>query len=174
MKKTREIEKKCYNREERMMSMAKEIERKFLVRENWRPQGEGVKIAQGYLSTVPERTVRVRLKDDRGFLTIKGRNEGISRLEFEYEIPAADAEELLQLAEQPVLEKTRYLEKHGDFLWEIDVFAGVNDGLVVAEIELPTEDTVFSPPCWLGEEVSGDVRYYNANLIKMPYSLWKN
>ncbi|SDP56115.1 adenylate cyclase [Selenomonas ruminantium] len=173
MKKAREFEKKCYNREERVMSMAKEIERKFLVRENWQPQNAGVDIAQGYLSTVPERTVRVRIKADRAFLTIKGRNEGISRPEFEYEIPVADAEELLQLAEQPVLRKKRYLEKHGGFLWEIDVFAGANVGLVVAEIELPTEDTVFSPPCWLGEEVSGDVRYYNANLIKTPYSLWK-
>ncbi|WP_041914206.1 CYTH domain-containing protein [Selenomonas ruminantium] len=153
--------------------MAKEIERKFLVKDNWQPQGAGMKIAQGYLSTVPERTVRVRIKDDKGYLTIKGKNEGISRAEFEYEIPLQDAEALLRLAEQPVLEKTRYLEKQGDFLWEIDVFAGDNEGLVVAEIELPTEETVFSRPSWLGEEVSGDVRYYNANLIKMPYSLWK-
>ena len=153
--------------------MAKEIERKFFVMESWQPQGAGMKIAQGYLSTVPERTVRVRIKDDKAFLTIKGKNEGISRVEFEYEIPVQDAEELLQLAEQPVLEKMRYLEKHGDFLWEIDVFGGDNEGLVVAEVELPTEEAVFSRPCWLGEEVSDDVRYYNANLIKMPYSLWK-
>lgn len=173
MKKARGIEKKCYNIRERVMSMAKEIERKFLVKDNWQPQGAGIKIAQGYLSTVPERTVRVRIKDDKGYLTIKGKNEGISRAEFEYEIPLQDAEALLRLAEQPVLEKTRYLEKQGDFLWEIDVFAGDNEGLVVAEIELSTEETVFSRPSWLGEEVSGDVRYYNANLIKMPYSLWK-
>ena len=153
--------------------MAKEIERKFLVKENWQPHTDGIQIAQGYLSTVPERTVRVRIKGDKGFLTIKGKNQGISRAEYEYEIPVKDAQELLVLAEQPVLTKTRYLEKYGDFLWEIDVFAGANEGLLVAEIELPSEDAVFVRPVWLGEEVSGDVRYYNANLIKSPYNLWK-
>lgn len=153
--------------------MAKEIERKFLVKDSWQPQSAGIKIAQGYLSTVPERTVRVRIKGNRGYLTIKGKNQGISRAEFEYEIPVQDAEELLQMAEQPILVKTRYLEKQGDFTWEVDVFAGENQGLVVAEIELPAEDAEFSRPAWLGEEVSGDVRYYNANLIKFPFSLWK-
>ena len=153
--------------------MAKEIERKFLVKDSWQPQSSGIKIAQGYLSTVPERTVRVRIKGNRGYLTIKGKNQGISRAEFEYEIPVQDAEELLQLAEQPILVKTRYLEKQGDFTWEVDVFAGENQGLVVAEIELPAEDAEFSRPAWLGQEVSGDVRYYNANLIKCPFSLWK-
>lgn len=157
-----------------MIMMAKEIERKFLVKESWQPQAEGIQIAQGYLSTVPERTVRVRIKGDKAFLTIKGRNHGISRAEFEYEIPLKEAQELLALAEQPVLNKVRYLEKHGDFIWEIDVFAGENEGLVVAEIELPTEEMEFVKPDWLGEEVSGDVRYYNANLIKTPYNLWKN
>ena len=153
--------------------MAKEIERKFLVKDSWQPQSAGIKIAQGYLSTVPERTVRVRIKGNRGYLTIKGKNQGISRAEYEYEIPVQDAEELLQLAEQPILVKTRYLEKQGDFTWEVDVFAGENQGLVVAEIELPAEDAEFSRPAWLGQEVSGDVRYYNANLIKCPFSLWK-
>lgn len=153
--------------------MAKEIERKFLVKDSWQPQSEGIKIAQGYLSTVPERTVRVRIKGNRGYLTIKGKNQGISRAEFEYEIPVQDAEELLQMAEQPILVKTRYLEQQGDFTWEVDVFAGENQGLVVAEIELPAEDAEFSRPAWLGQEVSGDVRYYNANLIKCPFSLWK-
>ena len=153
--------------------MAKEIERKFLVQANWQPQDEGIKIAQGYLSTVPERTVRVRIKGDKGYLTIKGKNQGISRAEFEYEIPIGDAEELLKLAEQPILSKTRYLEQHGNRLWEIDVFAGENQGLVVAEVELPDEQADFSRPNWLGQEVSGDVRYYNANLIKKPFSLWK-
>ena len=153
--------------------MAKEIERKFLVQACWQPQDEGMKIAQGYLSTVPERTVRVRIKGDKGYLTIKGKNQGISRAEFEYEIPVHDAEELLKLAEQPILSKTRYLEKHGNSLWEIDVFAGENQGLVVAEVELPDEQAEFSRPDWLGQEVSGDVRYYNANLIKTPFSLWK-
>ncbi len=153
--------------------MAKEIERKFLVQASWKPQDEGIKIAQGYLSTVPERTVRVRIKGDKGYLTIKGKNQGISRTEFEYEIPRSDAEELLKLAEQPILSKTRYLEQHGNRLWEIDVFAGENQGLVVAEVELPDEQAEFSRPDWLGQEVSGDVRYYNANLIKKPFSLWK-
>ena len=153
--------------------MAKEIERKFLVQASWKPQDEGIKIAQGYLSTVPERTVRVRIKGDKGYLTIKGKNQGISRAEFEYEIPLGDAEELLKLAEQPILSKTRYLEQHGNRLWEIDVFAGENQGLVVAEVELPDEQAEFSRPDWLGQEVSGDVRYYNANLIKNPFSLWK-
>jgi len=153
--------------------MAKEIERKFLVQASWQPQDEGIKIAQGYLSTVPERTVRVRIKGDKGYLTIKGKNQGISRAEFEYEIPLADAEELLKLAEQPILSKVRYLEQHGNRLWEIDVFAGENQGLVVAEVELPDEGADFSRPRWLGQEVSGDVRYYNANLIKNPFSLWK-
>ena len=153
--------------------MAKEIERKFLVQASWKPQDEGIKIAQGYLSTVPERTVRVRIKGDKGYLTIKGKNQGISRAEFEYEIPLGDAEELLKLAEQPILSKTRYLEQHGNRLWEIDVFAGENQGLVVAEVELPDEQAEFSRPDWLGQEVSGDVRYYNANLIKKPFSLWE-
>ena len=153
--------------------MAKEIERKFLVKDSWQPQSAGIKIAQGYLSTVPERTVRVRIKGNRGYLTIKGKNQGISRAEYEYEIPRQDAEEMLQLAEQPILVKTRYLEQQGEFTWEVDVFAGENQGLVVAEIELPAEDAEFSRPAWLGQEVSGDVRYYNANLIKCPFSLWK-
>ena len=153
--------------------MAKEIERKFLVKDKWQPQNEGIKIAQGYLSTVPERTIRVRVKGNQGYLTIKGKNRGISRAEFEYEIPLGDAEELLKLAEQPILSKTRYLEQHGDSLWEIDVFAGDNQGLIVAEVELPHEQADFFRPEWLGEEVSGDVRYYNANLIKNPFSRWK-
>ena len=153
--------------------MAKEIERKFLVKDSWQPQSAGIKIAQGYLSTVPERTVRVRIKGDKGYLTIKGKNQGVSRAEYEYEIPRQDAEEMLQLAEQPILVKTRYLEQQGEFTWEVDVFAGENQGLVVAEIELPAEDAEFSRPAWLGQEVSGDVRYYNANLIKFPFSLWK-
>ena len=153
--------------------MAKEIERKFLVKDSWQPQSAGIKIAQGYLSTVPERTVRVRIKGDKGYLTIKGKNVGVIRAEYEYEIPRQDAEEMLQLAEQPILVKTRYLEQQGEFIWEVDVFAGENQGLVVAEIELPAEDAEFSRPAWLGQEVSGDVRYYNANLIKCPFSLWK-
>ena len=153
--------------------MAQEIERKFLVKAGWQPQEQGEKIAQGYLSTVLERTVRVRIKGNKGYLTIKGKNKGISRAEFEYEIPLSDAEALLSIAEPPVLTKTRYREKHGGDIWEIDVFAGENEGLIVAEIELAAEDSKFFRPEWLGEEVSDDVRYYNANLIKSPYKLWK-
>lgn len=153
--------------------MAAEIERKFLVKEGWRPQANGVRIAQGYLSTVPERTVRVRIKGEKGYLTVKGRNAGIRRAEYEYEIPLADAEEMLSLCEQPLIEKRRYLEPFGGFTWEVDVFAGANEGLIVAEIELPAEDTPFEKPAWLGAEVSGDARYYNSSLIRHPYRDWK-
>ena len=106
--------------------MAAEIERKFLVKEGWQPQTEGVRIAQGYLSSVPERTVRVRIKGEKGFLTVKGRNEGTRRAEFEYEIPLLDAEAMLALCEQPLIEKRRFLESYGGFTWEVDVFAGAN------------------------------------------------
>lgn len=154
--------------------MSDEIERKFLVNEGWQPQHEGVRIAQGYLSSIPERTVRVRIKGDKGYLTVKGRNEGIRRLEFEYEIPCEDAEALLKLCEQPLIEKMRYLEAVGGFTWEVDVFAGANAGLCVAEIELPAVDTPFEKPDWAGQEVSGDARYYNSSLIRQPYRLWKS
>jgi len=153
--------------------MAREIERKFLVKESWKPRTKGIKIEQGYLSTVPERTIRVRIKGNKGFLTVKGKNQGICRKEFEYEIPLEDAREMLKMAQGPVLAKTRYREKHGDSLWEIDVFMGVNEGLTVAEIELTEETSVFTCPEWLGKEVSDDVRYYNANLIKYPFSKWE-
>ena len=153
--------------------MAEEIERKFMVDGSWRPQTAGTHIAQGYLCREPERTVRVRIRGNKGYLTIKGRNKGISRSEYEYEIPLKDAEELMQLCERPLVEKTRYLEECDGFCWEIDVFAGANDGLVVAEIELPTATTVFSRPAWLSVEVSDDARYYNSNLIKNPYSQWE-
>ena len=156
------------------MTMAKEIERKFLVAASWRPTGSGERIAQGYLCREPERTVRVRLRQGKGYLTIKGRNTGISRAEYEYEIPADDAEALLKLCEQPLVEKTRYVECWGGMEWEIDVFAGANEGLIVAEIELPTVEAVFSRPTWLGAEVSADPRYYNSNLIKNPYSTWNS
>lgn len=153
--------------------MAAEIERKFLVKKGWRPQSKGVRIAQGYLSSVPERTVRVRVKGEKGYLTVKGRNEGIRRAEYEYEIPLADAEAMLSLCEQPLIEKRRCLEPFDGFTWEVDVFAGANEGLIVAEIELPAEDTPFEKPAWLGAEVSGDARYYNSSLIRHPYRDWK-
>ena len=154
--------------------MAKEIERKFLIkRELWQPQSQGVEIRQGYLSLDPERTVRVRTKGAKGYLTIKGKNQGISRTELEYEIPYEEASQMLEeLCLRPLVEKTRYLEQHGQQLWEIDIFAGDNEGLAVAEAELPTEDTALALPIWIDREVSGEARYYNSNLIKLPYKNW--
>jgi adenylate cyclase len=154
--------------------MAKEIERKFLVGDgSFRQLAEGVHYRQGYLSTVKERTVRVRTINDKGFLTVKGITRGISRVEFEYEIPHADATAMLDdLCEQPLVEKSRYKIPMDAFVWEVDEFHGVNEGLVVAEIELQSEDQSFNRPDWLGEEVSGDPRYFNSNLIANPFSTW--
>lgn len=154
--------------------MAKEIERKFLITGNaWRALAEGTAYRQGYLSTVKERTVRVRTIDDKGFLTIKGITVGATRAEYEYEIPAADANEMLDdLCEQPIIEKNRYKVPLDGFVWEIDEFGGVNDGLLVAEIELESEDQAFTKPDWIGEEVTGDPRYFNSNLIANPYTTW--
>lgn len=154
--------------------MAKEIERKFLIkRELWQPQRPGVEIRQGYLSLDPERTVRVRTKGAKGYLTIKGKNQGISRTELEYEIPYEEASQMLEeLCLRPLVEKTRYLEQHGQQLWEIDIFAGDNEGLAVAEAELPSEDTALALPIWIDREVSGEARYYNSNLIRLPYKNW--
>ena len=154
--------------------MAKEIERKFLIkRELWQPQSKGVEIRQGYLSLDPERTVRVRTKGAKGYLTIKGKNQGISRTELEYEIPYEEAIQMLEeLCLRPLVEKTRYLEQHGQQLWEIDIFAGDNEGLAVAEAELPSEDTALALPIWIDREVSGEDRYYNSSLIKLPYKNW--
>ena len=153
--------------------MGTEIERKFLVKEgSWR-EGAAETYRQGYLSTVKERTVRVRTIGDKGYLTVKGTSVGASRLEFEYEIPVADAEELLDsLCEKPLIEKNRYKLDHGGLTWEVDVFFGDNEGLVVAEVELQSENQVFDKPDWVGEEVTHDPRYYNANLISNPYSGW--
>lgn len=154
--------------------MAKEIERKFLIkRELWQPQRPGVEIRQGYLSLDPERTVRVRTKGAKGYLTIKGKNQGISRTELEYEIPYEEASQMLEeLCLRPLVEKTRYLEQHGQQLWEIDIFAGDNEGLAVAEAELSSEDTALALPIWIDREVSGEARYYNSSLIKLPYKNW--
>lgn len=154
--------------------MALEIERKFLLaNDEWRKVtiSETV-IKQGYLSSNKERVVRIRLKGDKSYLTIKGKNVNTVRLEFEYEIPYPDGVELLQLCERPIIEKTRYEAVYAGNTWEIDEFKGDNDGLIVAEIELEAEDQVFNKPSWIGEEVSSDVRYYNANLIKQPYKSW--
>ncbi len=154
--------------------MAKEIERKFLVvGDAWRALASGTTFRQGYLSTVKERTVRVRTIGDKGFLTVKGITVGATRLEYEYEIPVADANEMLEgLCEQPIIEKDRYKIPYEGFTWEIDEFVGVNTGLIVAEIELPSEDQEFSRPDWIGEEVTGDPRYFNSNLIANPFTTW--
>ena len=157
--------------------MRVEIERKFRVRAGWRPDGAGEEIAQGYLCSVPERTVRVRLRGGRGYLTVKGKNGGADaarRAEFEYEISAADARALLALAEPGVIEKERCLVPVADgHTWEVDGFHGENEGLVVAEIELGAEDETFARPDWLADEVTGDARYYNSSLARTPYRLWE-
>jgi adenylate cyclase len=153
--------------------MGQEIERKFLVKgESWRA-GAGMVIRQGYLHNEIEGTVRIRTKGERAYLTIKGSTTGITRLEFEYEIPVEEANQILdELCLKPLIEKTRYEVHLGGFKWEIDEFLGENDGLVVAEIELEDESQEFPRPDWLGMEVSEDFRYQNANLVKNPYSKW--
>ena len=154
--------------------MGKEIERKFLVHEDaaWR-SAAGTVYRQGYLSTVKERTVRVRTIGDKGYLTIKGITVGATRLEYEYEIPHSDAQALLnELCEKPLIEKNRYKIVHQGFTWEVDEFFGENDGLVVAEIELESEEQSFEKPEWVGKEVTGDQRYFNSSLIKEPYTQW--
>ena len=153
--------------------MGREIERKFLVAgETWREGAEGTLFRQGYLSTHKERTVRVRRQGPRGVLTIKGLTTGATRPEFEYEIPVADADALLALCEEPIIEKTRYPISFAGHRWEVDEFHGVNQGLIVAEIELDDEAEEFVKPAWLGEEVTSDRRYFNANLVAAPFSTW--
>lgn len=154
--------------------MGREVERKFLVTgAGWKRNASGVRFRQGYLSTVKERTVRVRTEGDRAVLTIKGLTVGVSRLEFEYAIPLEDANRMLdELCERPLIDKTRYRLDAGSVTWEIDEFHGENDGLVVAEVELASADQPFDRPAWLGCEVSDDPRYFNANLIARPYRTW--
>ena len=150
--------------------MAKEIERKFLVREGWQPEGEGDYIAQGYLSATETAAVRIRIRKGRGYLTVKSNVSGVTRLEYEYEVPLADAQEMLKLCRGSLIEKHRYLlPAGGGRQWEVDVFHGDNEGLRVAEIELSSEEEEFARPWWLGEEVSTDARYFNCNLAKNPY-----
>lgn len=158
-----------------MSAPHKEIERKFLVvSDDWRGGTDSVLIRQGFLSTSKERTVRVRVIGEKAFLTVKGLTVGITRSEFEYEIPKADAEIMLQdLCEKPLIEKRRYMRWSYHLCFEIDEFLGENEGLVIAELELSSETQTFERPSWLGAEVSHDPRYYNANLIKNPYSSWK-
>lgn len=154
--------------------MAKEIERKFLVtNQDWKKEATGTLYRQGYLSSVKERTVRVRIINDKAFITVKGANSGITRLEFEYEIPLNDATVMLDtLVEKPIIEKKRYKIKQGSLTWEIDEFLGDNAGLIVAEIELANEQQTFTKPAWIGQEVSDDQRYYNSNLVLNPYKNW--
>ena len=153
--------------------MAQEIERKFLVNGEFKDEAfKATRITQGYLSSVPERTVRVRVKGEKGFITVKGigNESGASRFEWEKEIPAEEVMELLKICEPGVIDKTRYLVKAG---FEVDEFYGDNEGLTVAEVELPSEDAAFDRPAWLGEEVTGDPKYYNSMLMKNPYKNWK-
>ncbi len=154
--------------------MGKEIERKFLVKDNtWRGQDSGKRYRQGYLSTVKERTVRVRTAGDKAYLTIKGITVGASRNEYEYEIPVADANEMLnQLCERPLIEKTRYRIQHDGLVWEVDEFEAENRGLITAEVELKDEHQSVTLPAWVGEEVTGDPRYFNANLVAKPFTTW--
>ena len=154
--------------------MGREIERKFLVTDDgWRKGAVGKLYCQGYISRDEQRAVRVRIVEDQGFLTIKGRHNDLTRLEFEYEIPLTDARELLDtLCQPPLIEKTRYRVDYAGNTWEIDVFSGDNAGLIVAEIELSREDQPFELPSWAGREVTGDPRYLNTNLSKHPYLQW--
>lgn len=146
-----------------------EIERKFLVIGEFKHVAvTSFRIIQGYLSSVPERTVRVRITDEKGFITVKGISNasGTTRYEWEKEIPVSEARELLNLCEPGIIDKTRYLVKAEPYTYEVDEFHGENEGLILAEIELPSEDAVFTKPDWLGKEVTGDVRYYNSMLNK--------
>lgn len=155
--------------------MAREIERKFLVKnDSWKNGRPGLPCRQGYLVTGEDITVRVRILGDEGYLTVKGRTEGISRDEFEYRIPVADAEAMLgRMSRGWTVEKIRYHVEVKGFIWDVDEFLGGNKGLVLAEVELKDEDQQPEFPDWLGQEVTGEVRYYNAYLAGNPYSTWK-
>lgn len=155
--------------------MGKEIERKFLVKgDAWKSLAKGTSYRQGYLNSTKERTVRIRTVGDKAFLTIKGIAVGATRAEYEYEIPMADCNAMLDnLVEKPIIEKKRYKVSYRGFTWEIDEFFGENQGLVVAEVELKSEDQVFETPDWIGQEVTGDPRYFNSNLISHPSPLPK-
>lgn len=154
--------------------MAKEIERKFLIDlDKVGPLENGAAIKQGYVPTRTKTAVRVRIKEHQAFLTLKGANKGATRSEFEYEVPLADAEAMLaELCEGPIIDKTRYLVKHAQHLWEVDVFYGDNLGLVVAEVEVGGEDERVELPEWVTHEVTGDVKYYNSSLLANPYRSW--
>ncbi len=157
--------------------MAQEIEKKFLVKRDFKSFAiKKTRITQGYLSSVPERTVRVRIKGSKGFITVKGigNKSGASRFEWEKEIPVSEVKLLLELCESGIIDKTRYIVPAVEGLkFEVDEFYGENEGLTLAEIELPSEDHPFEKPGWLGTEVTGDPKYYNSMLIENPYKRWK-
>lgn len=156
--------------------MAQEIERKFRVVAPFKELAYTYsRITQGYISQSPEHTVRVRVRDDKGYLTIKGPSYdgGLSRYEFETEIAVEDAKQLLKLCKEGLIDKTRYLVKNGQHTIEVDEFYGENEGLILAEIELQSADEPFIKPDFLGEEVTGDKRFYNSHLLHYPYSQWK-
>ena len=155
--------------------MPQEIERKFLVIGDFKSQAfEQSRIVQGYISSARGRTVRVRIRNGRGYLTIKGASNesGTSRYEWEKELSLHEAEELMKLCEPGVIDKTRYLVRSGEHIFEVDEFYGENEGLIVAEVELNAEDEAFVKPSFIGQEVTGDVRYYNSQLMKKPYTTW--
>lgn len=153
--------------------MAQEIERKFLVTGSFKEQAtRQTRIVQGYLSSVPERTVRVRIKGEKGFLTIKGigNASGAARFEWEREVPVDEVEQLLAICEPGVIDKVRYLVPAGEHTFEVDEFHGENEGLIVAEVELGSEDEAYVRPSWLGREVTGDPKYFNSMLMKHPFT----
>ncbi|MFA6894884.1 MAG: CYTH domain-containing protein [Bacteroidales bacterium] len=155
--------------------MAQEIERKFLVKGEFKSlASKATRITQGYLSSIPERTVRVRVKGEKGYITIKGigSGSGASRFEWEKEIPVSEVQDLLKICEPGIIDKTRFLVNVGNHTYEVDEFYGENEGLTVAEVELSSEDEVFIKPEWLDKEVTGDVKYYNSMLMKNPYKNW--
>jgi adenylate cyclase len=154
--------------------MAREIERKFLVRDKrYRQLAEPIFYRQGYLSTAKEQIVRVRIRGDKAYLTVKGTTNGITRTEYEYEIPLPEAEEMLErLCKKPIIEKDRYKIECDDMIWEVDEFHGLNEGLVVAEVHLNREDQKITLPDWIGEEVSHEPKYFSSSLVQNPYSKW--
>ena len=154
--------------------MGVEIERKFLLKgDEWRSLAPGVLYRQGYIASGKGRTVRVRIAGDQGYITIKGPSAGAARSEFEYPIPLADATEMLDtLCDRPLIEKTRHKIHWGDLIWEVDEFAGDNQGLIMAEVELTDANQAVAIPDWIGEEVTGDPRYFNSNLAKNPFTRW--
>jgi adenylate cyclase len=155
-----------------------EIERKFLTISN-EFKADAIsktRIVQGFLNTNPNRTVRIRIKGEKGFITVKGKSNlaGISRFEWEKEISIQEAEVLLELCEKGILEKTRFEIPSGNHIFEVDEFQGLNSGLTVAEVELSSEEEAFQKPGWLGQEVTGQIKYYNSQLSQTPYNTWKN